>query len=72
MALTEGAMPEIHARLFAQMLDQAAFDLPIPKRALPDARFRIDWAIVPPPKSGRLKGEADRDCLPIPRRAIDD
>lgn len=68
-ALTGGVMPEIYSRLFPQMLDQPAFDLPKPKRALPDARFSIDWAIVTP-KSGQIRSDGERDCPPVPSRIV--
>jgi hypothetical protein len=66
-ALAGADMPAAYGALFPQVIDQAAFDLPVPHNALPDARFRIDWAIVTP-KSGQTKGNDDRDCPEIPNR----
>jgi len=66
-ALTAGRMPEIYTQLFPQTLDQPRIALPTPRHALQDARFTIDWAIVTP-KSGRIKGEDERECLEIPTR----
>ncbi|WP_370151998.1 glycosyltransferase family 39 protein [Ferrovibrio sp.] len=65
-ALTGGSMPASYQALFPQLIQQPAFALTPPPRAVPDTRFQIDWAIVTP-KSGQISG-SDRDCPLIPER----